>query len=63
MYFMGHTYTKTIIHFSPEIYLGILYFYLLYPATLCATEIKDLECYSPVLDMSLPPSTALIKTS
>ena len=30
---------------------------------LWATEIKDLECHGPMLDMSLPTSTVLIKTS
>lgn len=60
---MGHTQTKIIIHCLPKISLGILYFFLLNLATLCATEIKDLECHSPTLDRSLPTSTALIQTS
>lgn len=59
---MRHTYTKIIIHCLPKIYLGILYFCLLNLATLCMTEIRDLECHSPMLDMSWPTSTVLIKT-
>ena len=39
MHFLGHTYTKTIIHCPPKIYLGILHFYLLHLATLYARRV------------------------